>query len=331
MKRRIDAVQVVVADDRALEAGAPAAIVRVCGGAETKAEREQIPRVMSDDSRSKDDPTDQKRAEGPLDPRIEALHREIERLTVLASRERGLIESILDASPYGIIVSDPHGKLILQSKAAERIWAGSASASDIAGWGQYRGFHPDGRPYEGGDWAMARCLLDGVTVEPEEMRIQRFDGSHGVLLGGSAPIRDGQGTLLGAVAIFADVTALKEAQQALLDTSERFQTTLRSIGDAVIATDARGRINFLNPIAEQLTQRLGNAELLWSRVSREPYATIALRPGVERPRVETSRPNVVRAGAWTDTGWPATMESAVRSGRRAAQHILSRFSAKVRT
>lgn len=254
MKRRIDAVQVVVADDRALEAGAPAAIVRVCGGAETKAEREQIPRVMSDDSRSKDDPTDQKRAEGPLDPRIEALHREIERLTVLASRERGLIESILDASPYGIIVSDPHGKLILQSKAAERIWAGSASASDIAGWGQYRGFHPDGRPYEGGDWAMARCLLDGVTVEPEEMRIQRFDGSHGVLLGGSAPIRDGQGTLLGAVAIFADVTALKEAQQALLDTSERFQTTLRSIGDAVIATDARGRITFLNPIAEQLTQ-----------------------------------------------------------------------------
>jgi hydroxysqualene dehydroxylase len=90
----------------------------------------------------------------------------------------------------------------------------------------------------------------------------------------------------------------------------------------------RGR-ELVEQIAAQLTGRLGEAELLWSRVSREPYATIALRPGVERPGVETSRPNVVRAGAWTDTGWPATMESAIRSGRRAAQHMLSSTSAKV--
>ena len=66
------------------------------------------------------------------------------------------------------------------------------------------------------------------------------------------------------------------------------------------------------------------AELLWSRVSREPYATVALRPGTaaERRGTATDRPNVVRAGAWTDTGWPATMEGAVRSGRAAARTIL---------
>jgi uncharacterized protein with NAD-binding domain and iron-sulfur cluster len=76
--------------------------------------------------------------------------------------------------------------------------------------------------------------------------------------------------------------------------------------------------------------RLGDAELLWSRVSHEPYATIALRPAIVRPGVETARPNVVRAGAWTDTGWPATMESAVRSGRAAAQHLLSNVRASIR-
>jgi squalene-associated FAD-dependent desaturase len=92
--------------------------------------------------------------------------------------------------------------------------------------------------------------------------------------------------------------------------------------------EVRGR-ELVDQIAGQLTARLGDAELLWSRVSREPYATIALRPGVQRPGTETSRPNVVRAGAWTDTGWPATMESAVRSGRQAAQHILSSTSARV--
>jgi squalene-associated FAD-dependent desaturase len=90
----------------------------------------------------------------------------------------------------------------------------------------------------------------------------------------------------------------------------------------------RGR-ELVETVAGQLTERLGKAELLWSRVSREPYATVALRPGVHRPGVVTSRPNVARAGTWTDTGWPATMESAIRSGRSAAQHILSSASAKV--
>ena len=93
--------------------------------------------------------------------------------------------------------------------------------------------------------------------------------------------------------------------------------------------EMRGR-ELVDRIAGQLTERLGDAELLWSRVSREPYATIALRPGRRAARRrDRPRPNVVRAGAWTDTGWPATMESAVRSGRAAAQHILSTVAARV--
>jgi squalene-associated FAD-dependent desaturase len=84
--------------------------------------------------------------------------------------------------------------------------------------------------------------------------------------------------------------------------------------------DVRGR-ELVDRIAGQLTERLGHADLVWSRVSREPHATIALRPGTIRPGAETSRPNVVRAGTWTDTGWPATMESAVRSGRAAAARV----------
>ena len=94
--------------------------------------------------------------------------------------------------------------------------------------------------------------------------------------------------------------------------------------------EVRGR-GLVERVAGQLVDRLGAAELLWSRVSREPYATVALRPGTRRPGVETSRPNVARAGAWTDTGWPATMESALRSGRRAAQHLLSTVSDRVGT
>ncbi len=83
--------------------------------------------------------------------------------------------------------------------------------------------------------------------------------------------------------------------------------------------ELRGRA-LVDTMAAELTGRLGPAELLWSRVSREPAATFAGRPGTAARRLgpETGRPRVARAGAWTATGWPATMESAVRSGRAAA-------------
>ncbi|MDQ2961124.1 MAG: FAD-dependent oxidoreductase, partial [Candidatus Dormibacteraeota bacterium] len=50
-------------------------------------------------------------------------------------------------------------------------------------------------------------------------------------------------------------------------------------------------------------------------------ATFVPRPGLRRPGWRTVRPNLAIAGAWTDTGWPATMESAVRSGRAAAAGV----------
>jgi squalene-associated FAD-dependent desaturase len=84
----------------------------------------------------------------------------------------------------------------------------------------------------------------------------------------------------------------------------------------------RGR-ELVELIAAAVVERLGRAELLWSRVSREPEATIAVRPGSElhRPGPQTARPNVTRAGAWTGTGWPPTMEGAVRSGIAAARAL----------
>jgi squalene-associated FAD-dependent desaturase len=93
--------------------------------------------------------------------------------------------------------------------------------------------------------------------------------------------------------------------------------------------DIRGR-DLVELIRDELTDRFGDAQLLWSRVSREPGATFAGVPGTAARRrgPRTSRINVARAGAWTDTGWPATMESAVRSGRAAAK-LLSDVATKL--
>ncbi len=69
----------------------------------------------------------------------------------------------------------------------------------------------------------------------------------------AAPIRDHAGRITGVVLVFRDVTEERRAEDAIAEQREWFKTTLESIGDAVIATDARGRIVFMNPIAEHLT------------------------------------------------------------------------------
>lgn len=63
------------------------------------------------------------------------------------------------------------------------------------------------------------------------------------------------------------------------------------------------------------------ATLLDSRIVTDPTAVLSVRPGVDtvRPAATAAGGNLFLAGDWTATGWPSTMEGAVRSGRLAAE------------
>ena len=67
-----------------------------------------------------------------------------------------------------------------------------------------------------------------------------------------------------------------------------------------------------------------SATLIKSTVIKEVHATYSPRPGIDafRPPQSTPWPRVFLAGDWTATGWPATMEGAVRSGYLAAESLL---------
>ncbi len=78
------------------------------------------------------------------------------------------------------------------------------------------------------------------------------------------------------------------------------------------------------PALAALFPAAARAEVRSFFVTREPRATFRGTPGSarHRPGPVTRVPGLVLAGAWTDTGWPATMEGAVRSGVRAAEAAL---------
>jgi len=85
---------------------------------------------------------------------------------------------------------------------------------------------------------------------------------------------------------------------------------------AEIVDLALGEVREFFPVARQ-------ANLVKSTVIKELNATYSPRPGIDahRPAPVTAWQNVFLAGDWTATGWPATMEGAVRSGYLAAQAL----------
>jgi zeta-carotene desaturase len=71
------------------------------------------------------------------------------------------------------------------------------------------------------------------------------------------------------------------------------------------------------------------AALTKATVVKEVRATFSVQPRSDlfRPSARSPWPNLFLAGDWTATGWPATMEGAVRSGYRAAEALAHSFGA----
>ena len=94
-------------------------------------------------------------------------------------------------------------------------------------------------------------------------------------------------------------------------------------GDAEIGERAEVLVERITGELPRLFPSARRAEVLDAVVTREHEATFRGLPGTRALRFgpATGIANLKVAGAWTDTGWPATMEGAVRSGRAAARAL----------
>jgi len=103
----------------------------------------------------------------------------------------------------------------------------------------------------------------------------------------------------------------------------RYLMLVISASDALLKTP---RLEILDLALRELAEFLPavrDANLLKSHVVKEARATFRAKPGLEakRPVSRTNIPNLFLAGDWTRSGWPATMEGAVRSGYLAAEAV----------
>jgi squalene-associated FAD-dependent desaturase len=112
-----------------------------------------------------------------------------------------------------------------------------------------------------------------------------------------------------------------------LERGQYVAVSLSAADEFVGVPQAELRQRFLPAFAE-LLPAARNARALDFFVTVERAATFRQGPGTRaaRPGPDVGLPGVFVAGAWTDTGWPATMEGAVRSGTAAARAALDRFA-----
>ena len=102
--------------------------------------------------------------------------------------------------------------------------------------------------------ASMRDHIAGKTPMFESVhRLKHTDGEWRWVIGRACARVDDQGRLRRLIGVELDITERKLYEEALFREKESAQITLQSIGDGVITCDAHGRVEYLNPVAEELT------------------------------------------------------------------------------
>ena len=102
--------------------------------------------------------------------------------------------------------------------------------------------------------AAMRDHIAGKTPMFESVhRLKHTDGEWRWVIGRACARVDDQGRLRRLIGVELDITERKLYEEALFREKESAQITLQSIGDGVITCDAHGRVEYLNPVAEELT------------------------------------------------------------------------------
>ena len=164
-------------------------------------------------------------------------------LRLSEARFRALFENVVD----GVFQIDSEGRVITANPALVTM-LGYSSVHEISDH-NFADFCVDASERE----RLTAELDAHGRVRNFEYRLRRSNGSVVVVLENSRIVKDDAGSVLYCEGTITDITQRKAAERALFKEKERAQVTLRSIGDAVVTTDAAGRVEYLNPVAEQLT------------------------------------------------------------------------------
>ncbi|QQP88410.1 PAS domain-containing protein [Skermanella sp. TT6] len=154
---------------------------------------------------------------------------ERERLIARMSADNARFEALVDSMPAGVMVAEaPGGRIIYGNRRVEEILRhGVLPSLDVGSYGEWVGWHPDGRLVGPREWPLARAL-EGEVVAGDEFLYRRGDGSTAWIRVSGAPIVDAAGAIIGSVVALYDIDREKRAEAALRGSEERVRKVVDS-------------------------------------------------------------------------------------------------------
>jgi len=184
--------------------------------------------------------------------RAEALTRSEEALRT----QTRILRLVLTSMGDGVIVADKGGRVILNNPAAAQ-WFGQVLAESRADEQLMGLYLPDGQtPYPPGDRPLTRALR-GEAVDEAEALLRGAAPAEGAWLSATArPLRDDNGTVQGAVAVYRDISARKRAETNLLESEERFRQLAECIDEVFWLRDPlAARMIYVSPTYQNVWGR----------------------------------------------------------------------------
>ncbi|MBN1119459.1 MAG: PAS domain S-box protein [Anaerolineae bacterium] len=169
------------------------------------------------------------------------------------TRTQSLLASVIEQSPTPIAIARPDGSLEMVNDAGKEL-LGIQDAPDIP---EVFNFEQPWKEYDvegnlNADDQMALALaLKGKAVKGKEIRVVREDGSERWVLVDSIPVYDGEGNLIAGVAIFPDITELKQAEDQLVRTRLLLTSVIEQAPIPIIVARPDGMIEMVNQASRE--------------------------------------------------------------------------------
>ncbi|MBE2295869.1 MAG: PAS domain S-box protein [Phycisphaerales bacterium] len=167
---------------------------------------------------------------------------------ILAEKQQAwqILDTLVQSSTDAIFAKDTEGRYILFNQETARVTGQSAETA--LGQDDTAIFSAEQAALTQAD---DRRIMANAHIITFQEQVTTMIGER-IFLTTKGPLYDETGQVIGLFGIARDITERQRAEAAIRASEERFRTTLRGIGDAVIATDTQGRVTLLNPVAETL-------------------------------------------------------------------------------
>ena len=173
--------------------------------------------------------------------------------------------------PAAVCVCDEFGAVQLYNRAAVELW-GCEPPDPHASQnfcGSYLLFHPDGTPMPHSESPMAEVLRTGAQVQNRELVVGRPDGTRVPVLASVVPLRDGSGSLIGAVSCLQDISERKRAEERLQESHDKLQLLSRRL----VESQETERRHIARELHDEVGQTLTVAEMNLQAVMNSPAAS----------------------------------------------------------